>query len=271
MAWGVVLSLSERVEVASPMCALHDGQQQPPGRLSVPRAQSIAGVPIGILVLDLWYPLVPGNVANASTFDFPVLYRVLRGCGLEVLAADPSLLDPIISAGRELQEQGVRAVVGSCGYLGFYQREVAAALDVPTFLSSLLQIPIILASLGPSKRLGIICATSESLSPHFLGACGVEDHSRLVVVGAQELSEFKNILHCTGHLDSDALKRELVDLACGLVQRHPDIGALLLECSDMPPYASAIQERLRIPVFDYTTMIHFVHRAVVRTPFRGIV
>lgn len=252
------------------MFAQQDPDRRPSTRLSVPRAQSIAGMAVGIIVLDLWYPLVPGNVANASTFDFPVLYRVLRGRGLEILSADPSLLDPIIEAGRELQGQGVRAVVGSCGYLGFYQQEVAAALDVPTFLSSLLQVPIILTSLGPTQRLGIICASSESQFPEVLRACGVEDRSRLVIVGAEGLPEFQNILHCTGHLDSGALERELVELAGGLVQSHPDIGALLLECSDMPPYAWAIQEALRIPVFDYTTMIRWVHAAVVRRPFRGI-
>ena len=239
--------------------------------LFAPRSQSVAGVAIGILVLDLWYPLVPGNVANASTFGFPVLYKILEGHGLDVLDAEPSLLPAVIAGGRELIKQGVRAVVGSCGYLGFYQREAAAVLEVPTFLSSLLQAPAILASLGPARRLGIICASSESLTPDLLGACGIADVSRLVVAGAEDLPEFQNILKCTGRLRSRVLERQLVELAVDLVARHPEVGALLLECSDMPPYAWAIQEELRMPVFDYTTLIHWVQRAVVQTPYAGII
>ncbi|MCZ7663333.1 MAG: aspartate/glutamate racemase family protein [Thermoleophilia bacterium] len=246
-------------------------QNQPDETIVVRRSRSIGGAAIGILVLDLWYPLIPGNVANASTFDFPVLYWVLQGRGLEVLEAEPSLLEAVVAGGEELVRQGVRAIVGSCGYLGFYQREAADALEVPTFLSSLLQVPMILASLGPSKRLGILCATSRSLSPELLRACGVDDGSRLVIAGAEELPEFQNILRCTGSLNSCALERELGGLAVDLLSRHPDIGALLLECSDMPPYAWSIQRRLQVPVFDYTTMVNWVYRAVVQKPYTGII
>lgn len=239
--------------------------------ISVPKGQAIAGAAIGILVLDLGYPYLPGNVANASTFTFPVHYKILKGAGAEVLKADPKILDMIIEGGKELQQQGVRAIVGACGYLGSYQKEASARLDVPVFLSSLLQVPVIKRSLKPGKRVGILCAVPSSLTTDLLSQCGVADLSDVVIAGAEDLPEFQNILGCNGSLNSRKLEEELVDLANKLIRDNPDIGAILLECSDMPPYAWAIQNATRVPVFDFTTLINWVYSAVVRRPFTGFI
>jgi hypothetical protein len=239
--------------------------------MSIPKRQAIAGNAIGILVLDLHYPYLPGNVANATTFNFPVLYKVLKGAGDEILRADPSILDKVIEGGLELEEQGVRAIVGSCGYFGYYQKEAAAAIDVPVFLSSLLQVPLILQSLKPDQKVGILCAVRDSLTPKMLGSCGIDDLSRIEVAGAQDIPEFRNILQCKGHFNSGKLEKELVKLVMRLVQDNPEIGALLIECSDMPPYAWAIQDAVHLPVFDYVTLVNWVYQAVVRRPFSGII
>jgi hypothetical protein len=238
--------------------------------VSVRKDQVIAGHSIGILVLEIWYPLLPGNVANASTYDFPVLFGVVRGATLkQVLTADPSLLSLLVEKGRELEGQGIRAIAGACGYLGNFQKEVAAALNVPVFLSSLLQVPMILRALKREQRVGIICAERDFLTRDVLHACGIDDPSRIVVTDAQGIPEFLNISRSTGHFNSEAIKVGLVDEARKLVNDHAEIGALLLECSDMPPYAWAIQNAIGIPVFDYTTMINWIHTAVVRRPFSG--
>jgi Asp/Glu/hydantoin racemase len=175
----------------------------------------------------------------------------------------------IIKGGRELQKDGARAVVGACGYFGYYQKEAAAALDVPVFLSSLLQISIIKQTLRPDQKLGVICAVYESLSKETLSACGVEDTSDLVIVGAQDLPEFKNIINCTCHYNPAQLERELADLAVKLTTANPEVGAILLECSDMPPFAWAIQNATGLPVFDFITMIKWIHSGVVQHPYHG--
>lgn len=247
-----------------------------PERLNVQtqmlQGQAIAGSAIGIVVLDLWYPYMPGNVANASTFNFPVTYRILRGTTIpQILSADPSLKDMIIEEGKELQRQGARALIGACGYFGNYQKDVAAALDIPVFLSSLLQVPIIKRGLKPQEKVGIICASASSLTPKVLSQNGVGDLSEVVITGAEDLSEFRNILDCAGHFDNYKLEQQLAGLAREFVTRNPDIGAILLECSDMPPYAWAIQNAVRLPVFDFITLINWVQSAVVRRPFGGFV
>jgi hypothetical protein len=247
------------------------GSDQPDDDLSIPRGQAVAGHAIGILVLDLHYPYLPGNVANATTFDFPVLYKILKGAGDEILQADPSLLDKVIAGGKELEEQGVRAIVGSCGYFGSYQKEAAAALDVPVFLSSLMQVPLIIQSLKPDQKVGILCAVKDSLTPKMLESCGITDQSRIAIAGAQDIPEFQNILQYEGHFNSRRLEKELVILAEQLVRDNPEIGALLIECTDMPPYAWSIQDAIGLPVFDYITLINWVYMACVRRPFDGII
>ena len=67
------------------------------------------------------------------------------------------------------------------------------------------------------------------------------------------------------------LEQEVVELARQFVSEHPEIAALLLQCSDLPPYAWAIQKELKLPVFDMTTLINWLYNAVVRRPFRGII
>jgi hypothetical protein len=248
------------------------GLEQAKEQIVVAKERRIGGHAIGILLLDVLCPMLPGDVANAGTYNFPVLYKVLNGVGVEqVFRADPTVLEELVRGGKELERQGVRAITSDCGYFGNYQKEVAAALDIPVFLSSLLQIPLISLSLKPSQKVGVICADSRSLSSSLLRACGVHDPSSIVVAGAEELPESKNLGLCTGRYDSSKMEQELVSLAKQLINDNPHIGAILLECSDLPPYAWSIQRAVNIPVFDFTTMISWIYTAVVRHPFAGFV
>jgi len=252
--------------------AFMPGPEQADTKVSIGKEQRIQGCAIGIILLDLWYPVVPGNVANASTFDFPVMYKILKGTTVpRIFAGDPAILDLLLEAGRELEEQGVRAIIGACGYFGNFQKEAAARLDVPVYLSSLLQIPIVRRGLKPNQKVGVICASAPSMTPKLLSQNGVDDLSDIVITGAQDLSEFQQILKTAGSFNSKKIEQQLVGLAKQFVSDNPDIGAILLECSDMPPYAWAIQNAVRLPVFDFITLINWVHSAMVRRPFAGFI
>jgi hypothetical protein len=242
------------------------------GQVHIRKGQTVAGHAIGILVLNVWYPLLPGNVANASTFPFPVRYKTLFGGVQErVHRGDPELLAEIVQAGQELVQDGVRAIVGACGYLSNYQREVAAALDVPVFLSSLLQVPLIHRSLKPQQKVGILCANAPGLTPATLAASGVTPEIPVAILGLEYRSEFRAILDDRGEFDVDRLEREVVGAAQRLVSENPDVGAIVLECSDMPPFACAVQAAVGLPVFDFATMIRWVYHAVVQRPYEGFI
>lgn len=237
---------------------------------SIRKGQYIAGHAIGIIHLEVWYPLLPGNVVNATTYKYPVRLKQLQGGTQDKIhRGDPSILEAIIEAGRELEREGVRAIAGACGYLGNYQNEVAAALDVPVYLSSLVQVPMIHRGLKPNQRIGILCADGPALTPSILAACGVPANIPITVLGLEQKPEFSNITYSRGEFDVDRIEAEVVASAQQLVEEHPDTGAILLECSDMPPFGRAVQRAVRLPVFDFITMINWIHNAVVQRSYEG--
>lgn len=238
-------------------------------QLTMPR-QSIAGHAIGIVVLETWYPLLPGNVANATTFDFPVRYRILREATVErIMHADPALLDMIIQAGHEFEQEGVRAMVGACGYFANYQREVAAALNIPVFLSSLLQVPMIYRALKPEQQVGILVANAKAVNQTMLEACGITSDIPIAYLGMEEQPEFRNILEYGGQFHYDRFEAEVVSRAQQLVAGNPNVGAILLECSDLPPFAWSVQRAVKLPVFDFISMINWIYHGVVQRVYGG--
>jgi hypothetical protein len=233
----------------------------------------MGGHAVGIIVLNVGYPVVPGNVANATTFEFPVRYKVVEGADIpSLLAGDPTLLAPALRAAEELVADGCRAIVGACGYFARFQHEIADALPVPVFMSSLSQVPMIAASLRTSERLGIVCASKPSLDAATLAAAGVGPEAPIVVYGMEESPEFRgSILEGKGWIDDAVVEAEVVQVATTLAHEHPEVRALLLECSDLPPYARSVQETTGLPVWDFTTLIDWVHAGVVRRRFQGFI
>ncbi len=235
------------------------------------KGQVSSGEAVGILLLDTSVPFIPGDVANATTYDFPVRFEKVAGFSVAcALGKDPGTYEPLKAAAEALVSQGVRAVTGDCGFMAVHQRRLADALSVPVFLSSLLQLPFIGAIVGEKSKVGVITADSTSLDPALLAEIGVSNPEKLAVSGLQERRNFYRFaIEETGELDTDAVEAEVVDAAADLVRENPSVRAILLECSLLPPYAAAVQEAVGLPVFDYITMIRYVFSAVVRRRFVG--
>jgi len=234
---------------------------------------NVCGVPIGILCLETYYGKVPGHIRNATTFDFPVAYRVVRGSNpMRVVdQADRRLLEPFIEAARELEEEGVRAITSSCGFLVLFQRELAASVHIPVFVSSLIQVPMVHAMLGPDQKVGVFAAKRDKLTQEHLRAVGA-DSVPVCIAGMDEQEEFCEVIieGRRRELDTDKLESEVLSVVDTLGQENPDMGALVLECTDLVPFAHLIQERVNVPVFDIVTLTKMVHDAVVRQEFQGI-
>lgn len=236
------------------------------------KGQVSYGEAIGILLLDSFIPFPPGDVGNASTYSFPVRYKVVKGASIERLInqQDASLLEPFIEAGHELVKEGVKAITGDCGFMILFQERLAKEFPVPVFMSSLLQVPFISRMLKPGKKVGIISADSRNLTDKHLQAAGIDENMKIKVVGMQDQNFFFDaILAEKGELNFEEVQKEIVNVSTKLVKDDEKIGAILLECSDLPPYAAAIQESVGLPVFDFTTMINYVYLALVRKKFEG--
>lgn len=229
------------------------------------------GHAIGIILLDTVEPFIPGDVGNASTFDFSLLYRAVPGLTVDAsLSGDPEREESVVEAAVELERQGVRAISSNCGFLLHYQDAVAAAVSVPVFMSSLLQLPLIAASVGPERGIGVITADATRLGNSLLARAGAPADAPIHVAGMEDKPEFRaSMLDETGVLDSDKLEQETVEAAEELIERHPGIGAILFECAVLPPYARAVQDATGLPVFDFVTMIDYVHAATHRPAYTG--
>lgn len=251
----------------------HIGTREEADReFQITEGQWVAGYTVGIMLLDVHYPILPGNVVNACTYDYPVRHKWVPGANqVRMHSGDDSLLPALIETAKELELEGCRAVCGACGYFGHFQRRVAEAVDIPVYLSSLIQAPWIRAGLRRAQRIGVLCADGKNLTPALFENCGLsaEDFESCVIKSAGHLPEFSAFMERRGRFDNGILRRELIDLAKGLVSENPDVGALLLECSDMPPYSADIQAAVNLPVFDFITMIDFVHKAVAQKPYYG--
>ena len=228
------------------------------------------GEAIGILMLETYFPRIPGDIGNATTFPFPVRYYTVKGAdGINVAKNfDRSVIPLFIEGANELKKQGVRAIVTSCGFSAVFHRELADAIDIPVFSSSLIQIGLVHAMLKRSQKVGIITADAESLTDaHFRGV-GMQDVPR-AVIGMEHTSFSSMFYDGVQSIDIEETSRIIRSRAAELVKNNPDIGAIVLECTNMPPFAKAVQEETGLPVFDIVSLVKYVHSALVQTEYRG--
>jgi hypothetical protein len=222
--------------------------------------KAIYGAPLGILMLEARFPRVPGDMGNAETWPFPVLYKVIRGASPDrvVRRRAEGLRDDFIAAAEELVLLGAEAITTNCGFLSLFQRELVAAVPVPVLSSSLLQVPLVDRLLPPRKRAGIITIDALSLSPDHLAGAGCAPDTPFV--GTEGGTEFTRVI--IGNEDRlDMARAEADILAAGetLLARHPEVGAIVLECTNMGPYAAALRRHLRMPVYDIVSIVTWFH------------
>ena len=218
------------------------------------------------------YPVIPGNVANYSTYPFPVHYKLVPGCTAErLLNNDRSLENRVIESVKQLQSEGAKVISSACGFFGNFQEQAASAVNIPVFLSSLVQLPIIEIGLKPGQKIGILTAYEKGLTDYLLESCGVKNSTNLIIGDLSKGKEFSLISSGAGTFDNKKLCDEIVEKAVELTTKYPEIGAVLLECSDLPPYAFAIQQAVQLPVYDFITLIRWAHYTNSQSPYYGLI
>jgi len=239
--------------------------------------RTIYGVAIGICLLDRKYPLIPGNVGNPTTYNFPVRIKVIKGLYSPPFTPCPLLhdspetpMEKLLKAVKELEEEGVRAITTACGFFSASQKKLTEAVDVPVFTSPLMLIPLVYRMLKPGQKVGVLTASAKLLTRTFLEPVGVDESIPLAIVGMEGCQEFKEVIGDKKRIaDIEKIENEVVGRAKELVHNNPEVGAIILECSDMPPFAAAIQREVGLPVFDYICFINMVYQAVVQKRYTG--
>ena len=218
--------------------------------MKVSGGKAIYGASVGILMLEAQFPRIPGDMGNALTWPFPVHYRVIKGAApdLVVRQGAPALLNKFIEAGQELVAMGVRGITTNCGFLGVFQSRLQDALNVPVAASSLMQVAMVRAILPAHQHVGILTISAETLTHEHLSASNVPMDTP--IEGTDSGVEFTDaILGNRLTLDIDASRRDLIEAARRLQHRTPNLGAIVLECTNMCPYATDIAEDTGLPVY----------------------
>lgn len=224
------------------------------------KSKTFYGVTIGILMVDSRFRRFAGDIGNAETWPFPVQYRVVRGALPSMMGNlhDNDLLESFRQAAQELIDDGVDGITTTCGFLALYQKELAAACSVPVATSALLQVPLVERLLPRGKRVGILTYSAQSLSNIYLEAVGADPSTP--VHGMSPDSEFcRSIREGDATVPYEIWEREILDAAGDFLSRHPEIGALVCECTNMTPFSAAINRRFGIPVYDSVSLVHWFH------------
>ncbi|OMH26240.1 hypothetical protein [Motiliproteus sp. MSK22-1] len=229
---------------------------------------NICGVPLGVISLESYFPKPDGHIKYPASFDFPVLYKTVQGATIDRLIRerDPELLKPFIEAAQELEREGVKAVTGSCGFLALHQKALADAVSIPVFMSSLIQVPLVSRMLKSSQKVGVVVANSEALTLDHLTGVGIADEP-MVITGMQDQSQFVDVIlkGNNNDLDMELFERELSQVVAKMLETNPEVGALVLECTDLSHFAPQLHKQFRVPVFDLTSLTRMVAATVNRT------
>ncbi|MGI6678738.1 MAG: aspartate/glutamate racemase family protein [Dehalobacterium sp.] len=238
------------------------------------------GMGLGIMILDDVYPGFPGDVRNASAFPFPIQYEIIQGLDIQGLLYQDDkspFLSPILKAAKNLEAMGCRAIAAECGYFAWFQQDVAGKVDVPVFMSSLLQIPMIQQTLGVNKSVGILCAKKECLTDEHLRRVGVDPASNYFVNGAQDdyqCNGFDTLWDAkvrpeVPYAYFEETEKQMIAIAKDMKQKHPEMGALMLECTGMQPFARAIQREIDLPIYSWGTLLDYAYSVVVHRDYYG--
>ena len=232
------------------------------------RTKTIHGVRLGILCLETSFPRIVGDAGNAQTWPFPVLFKIVRGATAQLVVHEKGrgLNSAFLQAAEELVSDGADGITTTGGFLSVFQKELAAHAGVPVASSSLMQVPLAQALLAPGKRVGVITIHGQRLSADHLTAAGAPADTP--IVGTESGTEITRVM-LEGRPELDFAKAEADVLGAGreMLERHPDVGSLVLECHNMAPYSARLQKELRVPIFDVYTFVKWFHSGLAPRDF----
>ncbi len=211
---------------------------------------------VGILMSDSNIPRIPGDPGHAETFDFPVVYEVLEGFPFQDLVEmKKDHLDILVSKSRALEKKGVDLVAADCGLFAYFQEDMRKALSIPFIGSSLDIIPLLLRFLPRGREIGIITGDTRILTDAHLEASGIFPGD-VVRTGMEDSKEFRRVvMERNIELDTEAMRRSALEAAGRL--EGENLGAVVIECTNLISFRRDFQKILGVPVFDLVSLIEF--------------
>ena len=215
-----------------------------------------------VLQLDTGFPRIAGDVAAPATYNAPIdVIRIPNATVSKAVHHRPDEMD--ITA----FEDAVRSVkqgmiVTSCGFLGYWQDHLAGISKVPIMTSSLCLLPSLLQKYAP-EEIGIVTFNAPTLHAPL--------YAKLLAGFTGPIIGLNPDMHLRQVIEEDAdsldQQRAEIELMHYLTPSIGKLKALLLECTNLPPYKAAMHQVFNGHIYDILTAIEDVMPGQVKTEF----
>lgn len=231
---------------------------------------STYGQPLGILVFKGITPRIPGDLGHAETLDCNVIYEILDNVSfMDLVNGSERTREELVVAAQRLEAKGVRAIAGDCGLLARYQHEIASVLTIPFISSSLLLIPLIWQIQGRIGKIGLITGHTELLKKEHLLGVGIPNDIPLAIGGMETVAEFvKVVINGAPELNVEGMRDGVIEVCRKLLAQHSDVRSLVLECSNLPPFAKDIYAEFKLPVYDLVGLTKLILNSVIPPEYK---
>ncbi|ETS74072.1 hypothetical protein PFICI_13938 [Pestalotiopsis fici W106-1] len=240
---------------------------------STPAQQSPASLPpLGFISVEVIIHRPPGDPFNEATWPFPLIRERAKDSKVSQVVSsagyDDDFIAHFVDAGQRLVQRGAVGIITSCGFLAMAQPELSERLPVPVLTSALVQVPSIIAMLPREKKVGILTYDDSRLGDMHLEKLGIPP-SRVCIQGAPADGHLRHHIRDGAEYVHEQIETELVQVAQKMMTKYPEIAAVCLECTNMPPFAEAIQKAIGKPVYDICTAGSWFYSGLVtRRPSR---
>lgn len=223
---------------------------------------------LGILQVNTSFHRPVGDVGNLRTWNIPVKIKIVTEANTdEVVTSSRKYSDQFVeawvAAALELIEEGAIAIITLCGFLATMHPILQLKLSVPLGTSALLQVPFVQNLIPQSKKIGVLTFDSENLGEEHLRAVGVSDVANVPIVGVKPNGKFQRLMRNGEKFDYKGIEEEILEAAAELVKENPDVGGIVLECTNIPPYKAEIHKLTGLPIWDIVTLGNYLYSAAL--------
>ena len=207
---------------------------------------------VSLFQLDTSFPRIAGDIGSPETWRAGLDIHMVPELTVErVINSDPGATDmTAVEAAMDRARGDI--LTTSCGFLSYWQDRLAARTARPFVSSALLALPDLRGRFADNE-LAILTfnadvLTSPAFAPSLGGFAGP-------VAGLAKESHLRQVIaNDLLALDRQRAEDEIVRLVDGLCAAG-GLRALILECTNLPPYKQALKARFDIEIFDILTLI----------------
>ena len=211
---------------------------------------------LGILMLDTQFPRILGDAGNPDTYAMDVVIQIVENVGSLDVVNDqqmpPKILQQFVNAAQSLERKGVNAITSTCGFLFKEQDSISAAVDIPVMVSPLSLYSDIKNKIGHKKTVMLTASECDLISLlHSSDDFAMDD---VEIIGMENCVAFSQAIlrdkqEQLKELRSEEIEGFIKSKLIKLLSDSNDIGAILIECGNLPPYIGAIKTVTDLPVY----------------------